>query len=246
MASAAQTYQGEMHGNVGFFATWLPGDHVEVGDVGTIVAGRFRKATSLDELGITREVSSKASPQDMQYSSRSGASVRVSGGASVAGVPGVSAEIDVQFTHAGAFVFQASNLRQERLEGRGALTAAILQAYDRGAWTKGWLLVEALHHADCATIIVAEEGSAGLLFKAKAPVALGALPLANPDVRLEVQSMRGRTMQVVAGRGLKPLYSCVRIRDGWFSEPSLVAVRGRGDASEDALVRPGIDELLNA
>jgi hypothetical protein len=246
MASVVRAYQEEMHGRFGFFATWLPGDAIEVGDVGTLEASRFRKATSLDELGIAREVSNKATPQDLQYSSRSGASIRLNSGASVPGMPGVSAEIEVQFTRAGAFVFQASRLRQERLENRRALTMAILQAYDRDGWEKDWLLVEALHHADCATIIVAEEGSAGLLLKAKAPVALGALPLADPRVNLEVQSMRGRMMQVLAGRHLRPLYSCVRVRDSWFSSPSLVAVRGHGDAPDDLLVRPGIDELLNS
>jgi hypothetical protein len=246
MASAAKTYQEEMHGNVGFFATWLPGDHIEVGDVGTLEASRFRKATSLAELGITVEVSRKASPQDMQYSSRSGASVRVSSGAAVEGVPGVSAEIDVQFTRAGAFLFHASNLRQERLEGRGALATAILQAHERGAWNTAWFLVEALHHAECATIIVAEEGAAGLLLKAQAPVAIGALPLADPKVHLAVQSTHGRIMQVLAGKGLRPLYSCLRVSTGWFSDPALVAVRGHGDATNDLLVRPSIAELLDS
>ena len=36
MASPVKTYQSEMHDKLGFFATWLPGDHVELGDVGVL------------------------------------------------------------------------------------------------------------------------------------------------------------------------------------------------------------------
>jgi hypothetical protein len=38
-----RTYQEEMHNSVGFFATWLPGDILDLGDVGELKDGQFRK-----------------------------------------------------------------------------------------------------------------------------------------------------------------------------------------------------------
>jgi hypothetical protein len=247
MASALQTYQQEMHANLGFFGTWLPGDPIEVGDIGVVERGRFRKYSSLEELKITFGVAKTDSSQNVQYASRSGASLDIGASAEVPGVPGVSANIDVQFSHEGAFIFHASELRLEQLQDRSAASAAIVRAYEAGKWTKEWLIVESVHHAKCATVIVAEEGSAGVVLKAQAPVSLGALPLANPNVRLDIQSSRGRMTQVIAGRGIRPLYSCLRISDRWLSAPRVVAVRGAAAGpAEMALERPSIDDLLNS
>jgi hypothetical protein len=52
MASPVRRYQQEMHENIGFFATWLPGDLLELGDIGILVNGSFRKLSSLWALGI--------------------------------------------------------------------------------------------------------------------------------------------------------------------------------------------------
>ena len=52
MPSPVQRYQREMHENIGFYATWLPGDPMELGDVGIPSNGMFRKRSSLNDLGI--------------------------------------------------------------------------------------------------------------------------------------------------------------------------------------------------
>lgn len=243
MASAAETYQREMHDRIGFFATWLPGDAIEVGDVGTLAGGRFRKYSSLDELGVPFTVAKNANTQDLQYSSRSGASMDVQAGAAVPGA-GVSADISVTFSHSGAFLFHAAKLRLEQLEGRDSVFRAIVESYQGARWKKEWFLVESVHRSDCATVIVAEEGSAGLSVKAQAPLALGPLPLADPNVTLDLRAVHGRVTQVLAGRGLRPLYSCLRIKDSWFDEPQVVAVRGQGAEAGPAVVRASIEDLV--
>jgi hypothetical protein len=50
MPSPVALYQREMHKNLGFFATWLPGDQLELGEAGVLKGGRFRKQSSLAEL----------------------------------------------------------------------------------------------------------------------------------------------------------------------------------------------------
>jgi hypothetical protein len=107
------------------------------------------------------------------------------------------------------------------------------------------VLVESIHQADCATVIVSEEMSAGVTFAAKG--ALGGIPLADPRVDLSISSSRGKMAQIIAGRDLRPLYSCLRVREGWFSGPSIEAVRGESaNPGDSPFVRPSIIELLES
>jgi hypothetical protein len=245
MASPVKLYQREMHTNLGFFATWLPGDHLELGEAGVLEGGRFRKTTSLDELGIAIEVSAAGPPQKAQYESTSGTKVSVSAGA--AATPGTRGEISVQFSKAGAFVFHSSGLRHSRVENRLAVADALLKAYKAGRWKKEWYLIEGLHTAESATIIVSEDSTAEIVLAAMTDLPFPAISLADPKVELNVSSTRGKLFHLVGGRRLHPLYSCLRVRDPWSGAPSVEPVRGaRAAGTPIPLERPSIDELLES
>ena len=85
MASPVKIYQSEMHHNLGFYATWLPGDPIEIGDVGVLLDGRFRRLTSLTDLGISYDLSAAGTTQNVQYTSAKGAKVGAATSASAAG-----------------------------------------------------------------------------------------------------------------------------------------------------------------
>ncbi len=245
MASPVQRYQREMHDNIGFFATWLPGDLLELGDIGTLKDGIFRKRSSLRELRIKYQASALGASQNLQYTSKSGTAFSVDSSVAAPKPLDISAAIKVEFSSEGSFLFHASNVRNRRLENIANLTGAILEIWNNGKWDKNWYVVESIHQADCATVIVSEEVSAGVTFNAKG--ALGGIPLADPRVDLSISSSRGKMAQIIAGRDLRPLYSCLRVREGWFSGPSVEAVRGESaDPGGSPFVRPGIIELLES
>lgn len=248
MTSPVKQYQKEIHNNLGFFATWLPGDKIELGEAGLFEGGRFRKQSSLAELRIAYEASPKSSPQTLQYASTTGTKVDLSA-AVAAEVPLAKAEITIEFSREGAFLFHALNVRHMRIENRSAVAAAILSAYERGNWKKDWYMIESLHVAECATIIVSQDRSAGLVLSASTDVPLGSIPLADPKVDLTVSSTRGKLIHVISNRNLRPLYSCLRLKDQWFQSPSIVPVRGEIDHQmnwKEAFTRPAIDELLDS
>jgi hypothetical protein len=245
MASPVQGYQAEMHDNIGFFATWLPGDLLELGDIGILKDGRFRKLSSLRELGIKQQASSLGASQNLQYSSKSGTNFSIDSSITTPKPLDISAAIKVEFSGEGSFLFQASNVRNRRLENVGNLSEAILEVWHSGTWDKNWCVIESLHQADCATVIVSQEMSAGVTFNAKGP--LGGIPLADPRVDLSISSSRGKMAQVIAGRDLRPLYSCLRVNDSWFSGPSVEVVRGESARPGGSpFVRPSIVELLDS
>jgi hypothetical protein len=245
MSSPVKLYQREMHTNLGFFATWLPGDHLELGEAGLMDGGRFRKMTSLAELGISIEKSSAGPPQKAHYESTSGTKVTFAAGA--AATPGTRGEISVQFSKEGAFLFHSTGLRHTRIENRQAVATAVLNAYDAGTWKKEWCLIEGLHTAERATIIVSEDTNAEIVLAAATDLPLAGISLADPKVELNVSSTRGKLFHLIGGKQLHPLYSCLRLTDPWFGERSLEPVRGAADpGSRIMLERPSIDELLDS
>jgi hypothetical protein len=243
MASPVQIYQAEMHHNLGFYATWLPGDPIEIGDVGVLLDGRFRRLTSLTDLGISYTTSEAGTPQNVQYTSARGTKIGAATSANAAGIAGL--EISIEFSADGAFVFHATGLQASRLQELPAVSANVLAAYEEARWRKEWLLIEAVHVADCATIIVSQDSSAGLVLTGSASGPVAVLSLADPKARLDVASSRGKLVHVVGGRTLKPLYSCLRIEHSFFAEPSFAPARGETRRSIE-FERAQLAELLDS
>jgi len=233
-----------MHDSTGFFATWLPGDTIEIGDAGIIEGGRFRRMASLKELGIKFTLSRGQSTQDVDYSSTQGTKISTATSAEAATV--VKAEINIDFSRQGAFLFQASKLQTWQLENRMSVGEQIVKAYRQKKWDKSWLLIESLHAAERATIIVSEDNAAGLILVAKMDEAIPSVSLVDPKVSLSVTSSRGKLIKLVGSEGLHPLYSCLRLKDPLFGLPSIQPVRGvKESGAESHFTRPGISELLD-
>jgi hypothetical protein len=246
MATANAIYQKELHDKLGFFATWLPGDAIALGDIGVLQAGRFRKQTSLAELNIAEEAGPVGVARNVQYASTSGMKVSLAGEGQIASV--ASAEVQLEFSHQGAFVFHAMGLREQKLENRRKLFEAIESAAQTGDWEKEYLLVEASYVADSATIMIAEEDSASVVLAASSKIPIASLQLADPKLQLSIRSQQGRIVQVIGGKGLHPLYSCLRVKQSWWSGPKTVPVRGAGEnpLPSDVLERLSLAELLQS
>jgi hypothetical protein len=244
MASPAELYQREMHRKLGFFANWLPADPIAVGDVGRLEGGRFRRAGSLAELGIEIATESGPGGQPVEYASSDGTQIEVGGGAGVAGL--AKADVRVSFTRNSAFVFHASVLRPRRLQNPMAVAHAVLAAYDKGQWERDWLLVESVHDAEVATILVSQDSTSEVVLSADVSELLAAVSLADPSIGFRVTSTRGQMVKIVHADRVQALYSCMRIRDPLLGAASLRAVRGAGAPVEAAFARPAIDELVNS
>ena len=243
MGSPVELYQREMHSNLGFFATWLPADQIEIGDIGMLEAGRFRRTSSLGEMGIKFDPKSSNSSQNLQYTSTKGTKVTTDVSAAVTAV--VKAQIAIDFSRQGAFVFHASGVRAQRLENRAEVGEKILKAYRNNKWRLEWLLVEALHEAEQATIIVSEDSSAGLVLVASAEAPISAVSLADPKISLSVASTHGKIVQVVGSKQLHPLYSCLLLKHPVLNSPSVEPARGSSTVGEQLpFARPSIDDLL--
>jgi hypothetical protein len=245
MPSPVKLYQREMHKRLGFFATWLPGDPIEIGDVGLLEAGRFRRMTSLDELCIPYEVGVGPTRQDVQVSSSQGINLITSVGATAAA--SLKTDVRVEFSRKGAFIFNASTLRPRLLVNRSAVSKAIMDTYKIGQWDRGWLLVDSLHVADRATILVSEDNAAQVVLSANGAGVQSGISLADPKIDFTITSVRGSIVHVVGGRDLHPIYSCLQLRTGFLGEASIVPVRGiSGSHLGREFSRLALDDLLQS
>jgi hypothetical protein len=243
MASPVRIYQAEMHRNLGFYATWLPADPIEIGDVGVLMDGRFRRLSSLTDLGIAYTTSDAGATQNVQYTSAKGTKIGTATSANAAGIAGV--EVNIEFSADGAFVFHATGLQASRLQELPAVGASVLAAYEKGRWRKEWLLIEAVHVADCATVIISQDSSASLVLTGSVSGPIAVLSLADPKARLDVSSSHGKLVHVVGGRALSPLYSCLRIEHSLFAEPLFAPARGEARRSIE-FERAQLQDLLDS
>jgi hypothetical protein len=245
MPSPARLYQQEMHNNVGFFAAWLPSDTNEIGDIGVFENGQFRRQGSLRELGISSPGAREGEAQKMSYS----ASVdrRVVGTASATAIaPVAGGELSIRFSQQGGFVFEAEGVRKIEIADRISLANQVLDLYRNTVWKAEWHLIDAVYTAASATVLVSEDSSSEIVLRANAAAVPTAWPLTDAKLGLSVSSSTGRVACIIAAAGLKPLYSCVKIRSHFFRDPSLEAVRGMETNPSDVLARPGIDALLDS
>jgi len=232
-----------MHHNLGFYATWLPGEAINVGDVGVLKGGRFRCLSSLRELGIRAVTAQTGTLVDVQYTSTRGTSISTSAG--VNAVVG-SGQITIDFSDAGAFLFHAMQMRPTRLENRAEVSDDILHAYEIRKWEKEWLLIEAVHIAKSTTVVISEDSKARLVLSAEAKGPIASLPLADPNASFSVVSTQGRLFHTIGARELRPLYSCLRLDDPLLGRPTVLAVRGPNQGPGVVLSRPTIDELIDS
>jgi hypothetical protein len=246
MSNPVKLYQQEMHKNVGYFANWLPGNALSLGDVGVWEGGRFQKLTTLKNLGIPSALGASGNPQTLDYTSTSDTSVNTNVGAAVAGV--AKADITVKFSRQGAFLFQAIGVQGVDLANRNETAMGMLDALERTTWKKEWMVIDSLYEAASATIIVSEDTSSELVLSTSSALPIGSLGLADPRLGLTVSSKRGKIVHVIAGSGLHPLYTCMKIKSSLFGGPAVSPVRGLqgGVSAAQSLARPGLNDLLDS
>jgi len=223
MANPAKRYQREMHSRLGFYANWLPGDHLEIGAVGVLSDSRFHRQTSLQELGIEFTEGPAGQRQDLRYTSSAGVAIAMTADASAAAIG--QAGLSITFSEEGSFLFHALGLRQRELQERGRVAKAVIDLHHERKWKRNWVLVTGVHVADSATIIVSETQGAGVTLDASGAGPLSSDVLADASAGLRVTGSVGRLLIILCESRLRPLYTCVGLSGGWLpgDSPSVKA-----------------------
>jgi hypothetical protein len=203
MASPADGIKSRLRN---YFATWLPMEEVDLGDVGTLDGNFFTHITNLKDSRINIDFKEKRDPDpaSLDIQSESGVSMAFKGAGKVSSVvpnvPTAEAGIAIEFSHAGAFIFEAPEIYDPHIEEILELEDHLRQAYAEGNWQSHWVVVTRVVEAPSATILVSESSQSKVEFSAKAD--FGLADLGKAELGLSRWAQSGAIVRVVGARNI--------------------------------------------
>jgi len=244
MVSVAEQYMNEMHDQFKYFATWVPGTPLQIGDIGELKGTEFTHLSDLKQKGIDFKIRSDPSKISLHYASSGGFSISsiFSGDA---GIPQFNldvadAGIIVKFSKDKGVAFEAQGAEQRMIADVIKVDKAILDAYNNGRWEDDWVVISDLMLADSGTVLISQGKDAAIGLKAK--IQVPKLSLANIDANFDVTYENNLNTTVICQAGLTPLFKIRGIDRGFLGigSPHVEGMR-RGKKEHDAA---GIPKLM--
>ena len=219
----------------------MPGDILQLGDVGWLKNGQFRKQTDLDSLGVRLEVETGVRQPYLGLSSVEQQASDGSGSAKIAGLS--QAGLSVKFAQAGAVVFEASGIQHKRIRNALEVDRHVVNLAKMKAWEPGFRFIDQIWHARYATIVIAATDDAAVLFSAEAAIS-GLEALSDPKLHLRVTSQAGDVVRADRARDLVPLYTCRRL-NFWRTKVKPASTDVSND-DEPSVGSTRLEELLDS
>jgi len=236
--TSARRYLTGMRSKFNHFATWLPDEKLQLGDVGEIKDGRFHLATTLERLKI-RFSARPGATTNWEHSSGSDVTVDLT----LPDRPALSVAprfgATVRFGSQGAFLFQSTGCETSVIENMAEVGDEILFAFRRTRFRPEWVVVDRLVTTQATTIMISDSSQAQIDLVADAPFDRSQ-SLADRSLGIRVAGWKGAVTHFVACTALTPMFGVSRLRGSIVSGTRLEAYR-----SETTLVDQGALEPLN-
>lgn len=229
MTSIPELYTREMHTKYEYLACWLPSTRLALGDVGLLSQHRFRKLTSLSELGIPFTRNEDSPIADLNYSSTDYVAV-ASDARLGASAPDAVSNLSITFARSGATLFQASGCVLETIGNLPALEAALRTRHENRAWHLEYVVVTEVVRTGPTAILVAEHRGAQLDLQVSTAGLTGLLPVASATAKCLITNRLGIAADVLAPNGATPLFNAVQLRKRLLGQYELVF---RSDEDDD-------------
>ncbi len=197
-----RVYTEVLHRNLRrFHATWLPGERVQVGDVGYLDGHRFVPRGNLANFGVPLPVPKSAGREpSIRFVSASGLTTSTN-------VAAEGAKLEIRFTDEAAVFFNASGCSHHTVDAL-ALQQQLLELVRAGLWAADYVVVT--HVVSVATLTVAFAGSkdgAVTLRSAAAP-----LDLEDVNLALEIDRQSNCALVLPAIKNCTPLLAVSQLR----------------------------------
>jgi hypothetical protein len=221
MAQAPELYGREMHDGLGFWATWLPGALIRVGDCGTVEDFAFARRTSLSSFGVSFQEREPTSLGPLHHSSSKGVSIAFHTAArasaeAIPGLPNGRAGVTIGFEREGGVVFAANNCRQIEIEDIHSLEQNLQTAYLERGYPANYVVVTAMVRASSATVLVSSGKKASVTLTASADLT-EVIDLARADAGLSIARSRGLASQHIAEGEMTPLFKVMGFKRHWLT-----------------------------
>jgi hypothetical protein len=204
MSDAAKFYQKTIHNRIQRLATWEPGDAVAVGELGVLHNGNFRRVTTLADLGIAFEVEKAGITPHRSLTSISGVQLRSEAGGEL---PRAGGRVLVGLQQAGAVLFEAARVQQERFANSLPIIEQLRERRERDDWDRSWVLIDQVWRVGRGTVIVATDDQVELALTLRGDSSIGLAALAEGIVEGEFELRRGDVYKLLGARNFTPMYS---------------------------------------
>ncbi len=224
MASPRDTYIKELHKGFGYFATWHPGEPIEIGDVGILRGNLFTRLTNVKDtpVGLVA-VRPDNTAEDLSYVSERGVKIAFKAAGKPAwpgsAIADARAGVAVEFERTAGVVFNAVRTTTPSISDQADLGRKIIAAWKAGQWEKDWVVITELVHAASATVIISNTGSSRIELEAAAGIKAAAFNLAEASLGLEVVNQNNIHTQIIGAAEMRPLFKAKGIRSILFSPP---------------------------
>lgn len=232
----ASSYLKALYRRFRLLGAWPPNQRVEVGEIGVLERGAFRRVSTLHHLKIPFQVVSSSQQGALEYSEESELDVLTDAGAAARlGRDAPELELRVRFPKEGGFLFSAEGVVEWRVEDSLSIEQAVLRLAAQDRWDPQWVIVDRVLQAESLTTLIAETAGAEIGLVGKASARTGPLRLADAGLGLNVRHARGQTLRFLGERGLTPLFQALRLDRGLFQRDRLESAPLRFSGDEGGL-----------
>jgi hypothetical protein len=213
-------YTNEIHKQLGYLATWLPGGTMELGDYGTLDDHLYTRLGSLKDRGFKVRPAPRGTPLEIEYSSRESVTLTIQlrgQNKNLPNIPSGQAGIDLKFTRSGSCVVVLNDAVERTVANLFQLQNDVRSLYLRrpSDWPKGLTVVSSIVQASSASVIVADSTSSHYSVTTEADLKAGLADLANVSLGLAVTSASDVSTKVLAKKDLRPLFRAFRLKETW-------------------------------
>ena len=241
--SIAKQYTTEIVQALQYLPIWLPIKRLELGSIGTIANNVFEITGNISKLPVPFTRSQDRPSGIMRYNSSKGVSVQVkaAGAAPALGSALATADagVSIKFSRAELVVFEASDCKIEAIEDLNDLGQRLIRLYQRAQWDPNQYIVTEVVRAGAATVLISSNAGASVELKIGGKVNTAGLSLADVDAQFSVAGYSDMGYQIVAERGLTPLFKAWRVDPGFFSDKFKPALM-QGDESAGENLAPNV------
>ena len=217
-----QNYVKEIKKSLGYFATWLPGTPLELGDIGVFRNNIFTKIGNVRDEGIEFSIEPDYSAADIEHHSTGAVSIttKASGKTiSDSNLGKVDAGISVEFSKENAVVFKANKTTSPCIENQIELGKKIIKLYKAGKWDKDWAVVTELVHAESSTILISSSKNGKIDLRANGELSQKQMDIASAEAQFEMVFSKDMSTKIIAQEGLTPLFKVSKVKSRLFLKP---------------------------
>ncbi len=215
--------------------TWMPNEVVEVGDIGLLQRGVFRRLASFeDQVGdpIAINDDPNSSPFDVTYSKATKIVFKAAGQTKddLPNIPTAKAGFGVEFSRSGAFTVRAAASFEPSVSNIIALQQRVVELFEEGKWDKNWVVVVKKVSCPAATILISKSKTSKLEFSVSGDVPASGVVLGSADISFQLEASSNTALSLLEARDVTPFVQLMTLGQQIFHGLNLEAKAADGDA----------------